>query len=467
MSDTRRERVERGLTAVLQIEGREAERFTLADRMARYSVPGAAIAVIDDGELVWAAGYGDRGRGAGAVQPDSLFQAASISKAVAAVAVLALVEHGDIDLDADVNSLVRSWRLPASEHTAEQPVTVRHLLSHTAGLTVPGFPGYPVGAEVPTVSQLLSGEEPANTPALESFARPGAVAQYSGGGSTLVQLIVSDVTGHDFADVVADIVLRPWGMTDSAYRQPLTPSMAERAAWAHDAAGEPVPGGHHVYPELQAAGLWTTAPDLALWLLGVHRVLAGDTGGPISPETARLMIERVAPGVFGLGPEIVGDGPMQRFGHGGANEGYKSMAQALVARPTGFAILTNGENGTTLVAEIARAVADEYEMGDLGPDPIRLAEVPPETLASYTGRYSGPFGRPLKLEFADGELFSPAPYGRRRMLPLGPTTFLDEETGATLDVETDGGSVRRIAVLVDGNELMAFDPMGPDPMDDE
>ncbi len=122
-------------------------------------------------------------------------------------------------------------------------------------------------------------------------------------------------------------------------------------------------------------------------------------------------------------------------------------------------MLTNGENGTTLVAEIRRAVADEYGHGTIGPDPIRLGEVSDDVLRSYTGRYNGPFGRPLKLEFADGELFSPAPYGRRRMLPLGETTFLDEETGATLEVERDGGRVRRIAVLVDGAELMAFDPM--------
>lgn len=459
MSDARRDRVEQGLTAVLQIEGRAAERFTLAQRMSRYSVPGVAMAVIDDGELAWTAGYGDRGQGSGAVRADSLFQAASISKAVAAVAVLALVEHGDLDLDADVNSSLRSWRLPDSEHTAGRPVTLRHLLSHTAGLTVPGFPGYAVGAAVPTVPTLLSGEPPANTPGLESFARPGTVAQYSGGGSTLVQLLVADVTGRDFAELVADLVLVPFGMTNSAYSQPLTDEMAGRAAWAHDAMGAPVPGGHHVYPELQAAGLWTTAPDLARWLIGVHRILAGDIGGPISPDMARLMIQRIEPGVFGLGPEIMGDGPVQRFGHGGANEGYKSMVEALVARPTGCAILTNGENGTTLVAEIRRAVADEYHMGDLGPEPIQLADVSAEILASYTGRYSGHFGRPLKLEFVDGELFSPATYGRRRMLPLGPTTFLDEETGATLEVETDGSNVRRIAVLVDGNELMAFDPV--------
>ena len=459
MSDDRRRRVERGLTAVLQVEGRDPEQFTLEQRMARYVVPGVAVAVVDDGEIAWAAGYGSRGPDAGAVQPDSLFQAASISKAVAAVAVLALVEHGTLDLDTDVNSYLHNWHLAASPHTADQPVTLRRLLSHTAGTTVPGFAGYPVGTPVPTVPQLLAGLPPANTPAVESFTPPGAVVQYSGGGSTVVQQLVADVTGRDFAELVDDLVLRPFGMADSGYLQPLPADRHARAAWAHDAAGAPVPGGFHVYPELQAAGLWTTAPDLARWLLGVQHILAGRTGGPISPETARLMTTRVAPGSFGLGPEIMGDGPLQRFGHSGANQGYKSQVDGLIARATGCAILTNGENGTTLVAEIRRAVADEYGHGPIGPDPIRLVDVDPEVLRSYTGRYAGPFDRPLKLEFDDGELFSPAPYGRRRMLPLGPTTFLDEETGAYLEVRLDGAAVRRIAVLVDGNELMAFEPL--------
>lgn len=459
MSDERRHRVEHGLTAVLQVEGREPERFTLADRMTRYAVPGVAVAVVHDGEIAWAAGYGSRGPDAGAVGADSLFQAASISKAVAAVAVLALVEHGVLDLDVDINSYLRNWRLPASEFTAAQPVTLRHLLSHTAGTTVPGFAGYRIGEAVPTVPQLLAGEAPANTPAVESFAAPGAVLQYSGGGSTVVQQLVTDVTGRGFAELVDDIVLRPFAMADSGYLQPLPTERAAQAAWAHDAAGAPVPGGFHVYPELQAAGLWTTAPDLARWLLGVQRILAGRTGGPISPDTARLMVTSVAPGSFGLGPEIMGDGPLQRFGHSGANQGYKSQVDGLVTGASGCAILTNGENGTTLVAEIRRAVADEYGHGTIGPEPVRLADVDPAVLRSYTGRYAGPFDRPMKLEFADGELFSPAPYGRRRMLPLGPTTFLDEETGALLEVETDDGRVRRIAVLVDGNELMAFAPL--------
>ena len=174
---------------------------------------------------------------------------------------------------------------------------------------------------------------------------------------------------------------------------------------------------------------------------------------------ARAMVTPIAPGTFGLGPETGGDGTLRRFGHSGSNEGFRSQVDGLVELPTGAAILTNADGGTTLIAELRRSLTDEYGWGEIGAPPIRLAEVPDDVLRSYAGRYVGPFGRPMKLEFADGELFSPAPYGRRLMLPLGETTFLDEETGATLEVERDGSRVSRIAVLVDGNELMAFDPV--------
>ncbi len=452
-------RVEAGLSAVLQIDGRPGERFTLAERMQRYDVPGVAVAVVADGEVSWAAGYGVRSDGQGAIEPTTLFQAASISKAVAALAVLALVEAGDIDLDADVNSALRSWRLPDSPFTDGNPVTVRRLLSHTAGTTVPGFPGYPLGTPVPSVPDLLSGVGGSVTPAVESFCAPGTVVQYSGGGSTVVQQLVGDVTGRAFPDVVADLVLRPFGMVDSAYEQPLADARRSRAAIGHGASGAPVPGGFHVYPELQAAGLWTTAVDLARWVIGVQGILHGDRSGPISPDMARAMVTPIAPGTFGLGPETGGDGTLRRFGHSGSNEGFRSQVDGLVELPTGAAILTNADGGTTLIAELRRSLTDEYGWGEIGAPPIRLAEVPDDVLRSYAGRYVGPFGRPMKLEFADGELFSPAPYGRRLMLPLGETTFLDEETGATLEVERDGSRVSRIAVLVDGNELMAFDPV--------
>jgi CubicO group peptidase (beta-lactamase class C family) len=459
--DERRQRVERGLVAALQIAGRPVATHTLAERMQRYGVPGVAIAVVDDGEVSWASGYGSVTTGGPAVQATTLFQAASISKAVAAVAVLALVEDGTLQLDADVNSSLRSWRLPDSPHTDGRPVTLRHLLSHTAGTTVPGFPGYPTGAALPSVVEVLSGAATANTPAVESFAPPGTVGQYSGGGTTIVQQLVCDVTGRDFADLMAELVLRPFGMVDSAYDQPLSPPRRSRAALGHGANGEVVPSGWHVYPELQAAGLWTTAVDLARWLIGVQAILGGRSGGPISPDTARLMVTHAGPGPFGLGPELGGEGDLCRFGHSGGNEGFRSQMDCLVARPVGGVVLTNADGGTTLCAEVRRAFAAEYGWGEIGAPPIELASVDPALLATYAGRYRGPFDRPMKLEFDDGELFSPAPYGRRRMLPLGPTTFLDEETGATLEIECRDRRVARIAVLVDGVELMAFDPLDP------
>ena len=213
-----------------------------------------------------------------------------------------------------------------------------------------------------------------------------------------------------------------------------------------------------MYPELQAAGLWTTSVDLARWLIGMQQILRGERSGPISQETAQLMITPIGDGAFGLGPELGGEGPLRRFGHSGGNEGYRTQMDALVDRPVGGVVLTNADGGTTLCGEVRRAFAEEYGWGDLGAPPLELADVDPTLLSSYAGAYLGPFDRPMKLLFADGELYSPAPYGRRRMFPLSDTTFVDEETGATLEMHADGGTVERIAVLVDGAELMAFTP---------
>lgn len=455
----RQRRVEHGLSAVLQVAGRPVEHHTMSARMARYRVPGAAIAVVDDGEVSWVSGYGVvRAGEARAVHASTLFQAASISKAVAAVGVLALVEHGVLDLDADVNDMLRSWQLPASEHTAAQAVTLRHLLSHTAGTTVPGFPGFPYGTAAPDAVGVLSGTGGA-TPAVESFAAPGTVAQYSGGGSTIVQQLVSDVTGRDFAELMDDLVLRPFGMVDSAYDQPLAAHRRGRAAVGHDEGGRPVAGDHHVYPELQAAGLWTTVVDLARWVIGVQEILRGERTGPISTSTAQLMVTGVGLGVFGLGPELGGDGDLARFGHSGANAGFRCNAEGLVERGQGAVVMTNSDSGVTLCAEVRRAVADEYGWGHVTGTTVEVAEVDQRVLARLAGTYRGPFDRPLRIVHDDGELFSPAPYGRRRLLPLDEHTFLDEETGATLVVHDDAdGRLGRIAVVVDGAELMSFSP---------
>jgi CubicO group peptidase (beta-lactamase class C family) len=454
--------IEGGLVPAIRVRGAAiTDDLSLTARMERYCVPGAALAIIDDGRIAWTGEYGASIVGGPAVRADTLFQAASISKAVAATAVLALVEAGDIDLDTDVNSMLRSWHLPTSEHTATQPVTLRHLLSHTAGLTVPGFPGYAEGEPVPSVTDILDGRHGTHTPEVRSYAMPGSVMQYSGGGSTIVQQLVCDVTGRSYADVMHDLVLAPCGMLDSAYDQPITGARRARAATGHDPRGIAVAGGHHTYPELQAAGLWTTAADLARWLLALQAALRGDTHGVLTTSTARMMVTAVDPGTFGLGPELGGSGATARFGHSGSNQGFRSRMDALVDGGTGFALLTNAAGGTTLAGEVRRAVAQAFDWGHVDGREIDPVEISADTLARYAGHYTGPFDLPMRLvhDVTTGELYSPAPYGRRHMYPLGPTTFLDEETGAVLEVHQHAdGRVERVAVLVDSSEIMAFTP---------
>jgi CubicO group peptidase (beta-lactamase class C family) len=361
------------------------------------------------------------------VHATTLFQAASISKAVAAVGVLVLVEWATWTSTSRERPV--ALVAPARQRAhAEQPVTLRHLLSHTAGTTVPGFPGYAVGTALPSVTEVLSGG--GNTPPVESFARPATRTQYSGGGTTIVQLLVTEVTGRPFPELMAELVLRPFGMTDSAYDQPFAAELGRRAAIGHDAAGRPVPVGHHVYPELQAAGLWTTSIDLARWLIGVQEILRGDASGPISRETALAMITPHGDGSFGLGPELGGEGDLRRFGHSGGNEGFRSqMDGSRRSTPPVAAILTNAAGGTTLCAELRRAFAEEYGWGRwMARDRAggrRRGRAPPYwsvgtpdrsaarcDCASPTGSCTAPLLR------------SPADAAARS------TTFLDEETGA-------------------------------------
>jgi CubicO group peptidase (beta-lactamase class C family) len=283
--------VVRRLTPAVRMVGRADTAYTIEDRMRAYHVPGVSVAVIDDFRIVWARGFGvAEVGGRQAVDTTTLFQAGSISKPVFATAALALVQQGRLSLDDDVNRALRSWRVPESPFTATEKVTLRRLLTHSAGLTVWGFPGYRAGGPVPTVVQVLDGAPPANTRAVRNDTTPGARWLYSGGGFTVAQLLATDVTGEPFPALMRRLVLRPMDMAHSTYENPLPPAFARRAATGHERPDTPVPGRFHTYPEMAAAGLWTTASDLARWAIGVSRAWGGRAGGPISPATARLML---------------------------------------------------------------------------------------------------------------------------------------------------------------------------------
>lgn len=267
--------VERGLQPAVLLQGAPSVRLTLEDEMKRLGVPGASIAVIHAGEIEWAKGYGVVTPGGAAVTPTTLFQAGSISKPVAAFAALKMAENGTLALDRDVNAYGTRWKL--SNRAGGGPVTLRQLLSHTAGTTVHGFPGYAQGDKVPTLVQVLDGTAPANTSRVYVSTAPGTRFRYSGGGYEVAQFLMVEQGKKDFARLLQDTVLTPLGMKDSTFAQPLPAALLARAALPHDGNGKPIAGGPHTYPEQAAAGLWTTPSDLATFAIEVKRSAVGQS----------------------------------------------------------------------------------------------------------------------------------------------------------------------------------------------
>jgi len=333
----------------------------LAERMAHYNVPGVSIAVINDYQVEWAKGYGVLEAGKSApVTPDTLFQVASIGKVVVAVAALHYVQKGTLDLDSDVNQSLVSWQIPENEFTAEERVTLRRLLSHSAGVTVEWFRGYAFGEEVPNLQQILDGEWPANSAPIRVDIVPGTQFRYSGGGYVIVQQLLEDVVGEPFADVMRNSVLEPWEMAASTFESPLPEELKASAASGHRVDGSAIPGGWHSYPEAGAAGMWSTPSDMARFAIGVMKSYVGQSDAVLSQPMA---VEMLTPqiGVRGLGPTVLDEGgDLFYFLHPGANDGYESILVAYPQRGQGVVILTNVDEGELLWREILNSVSAEY-----------------------------------------------------------------------------------------------------------
>jgi CubicO group peptidase (beta-lactamase class C family) len=442
--------------------GENTSGVSLMERMAFYGVPGVSIAVIHDGEIAFARGYGVRETGKpDPVTPDTLFQAASISKPVAVTGALRLVEQGLLDLDADVNEYLTTWKVPPSG--GWQPrLTLRQLASHSAGLTVHGFPGYLRDAARPTLVQVLDGIPPANTPPVRVDTVPGTQFRYSGGGTSVIQQLILDVTGTPFPDLMRELVLDPLGMAASGYLQPLPESRWQEATTGHRASAGPVTGQWHIYPEMAAAGLWTTPTDLACFALGIQRSYAGDSGGILSQATAREMLTPQVPREgewthLGLGPFLAGEGETARFGHSGGNEGFRCLMVAYRSGKFGAVVMTNGDEGGTLVQqEIFGAIARVFDWpGFLPKQPVRI-DVPADTLDRYTGLYQLRPGFTLTVT-RDGDTLSVQPTGQAPLIfsPASEATFFSDSIDTKLTFEAaDAGTVTGVRFQQNGREII-------------
>ncbi|MFC5461411.1 serine hydrolase domain-containing protein [Massilia niabensis] len=434
-------RIERGLRQPVALASQAATR-TLADEMRRLNVPGVSIAVIRGGKIAWAQGFGVTHIGGPAVTADTLFQAASISKPVAAMAALRLAQEGKLDLDADVNTILTSWKLPPAS-TGEAKTSLRQLLSHTGGTSVSGFRGYAADQAVPTLVQVLDGAAPANSQPVRVEAAPGSTFSYSGGGYSIVQQALIDRAQQPFDALLANTVLKPIGMKDSSFAQPLPAALLARAALPHDATGKPYAGGPYTYPELAAAGLWTTPTDLARFAIDLQRSASGGKG-VLSPSMARTMLQPVKKG-YGLGTMVEGAGVASGFGHTGSNMGYQNTLFAYAGADKGgdgVVVMTNSANGGELAGAIVRAVAFEYKWPSRQPRLREAIALPEAAQDKLVGRYVARGLGEFTIERRDGRLMVTPPGGRIEPLHAeSPTVLFVLAPDLELRMEGDGGRI--------------------------
>jgi CubicO group peptidase (beta-lactamase class C family) len=443
--------IENGLVLPVVIKGRPAPAQTLAKRMAETKVPGVSIAFFDHGRIVWAKGYGLADVASGRpVTPETMFQAGSISKPLTAVAALRLVEAGKLDLDQDVNARLRAWRVPDTAFTAQQKVTLRRLLSHGAGLTVHGYNGYRRDEPVPSTVEVLNGQAPANSAPVVVEAVPGSRWAYSGGGYVVTQLLLAETTGLSFPNLMRKEVLEPAGMAHSTYEQPLPEPLHGAAAAGYRRDGAPVAGNWYVYPEMAAAGLWTTPSDLARWAIEVQNDYAGRSHRLLSAAMARQMLT-LQIGPWGLGVQLTNQDGTRRFGHGGDDQGFQNDLEAFTTGSgQGVVIMTNGDAGNELIPEILRAVARTYGWKALQPEERVVVAVDPAVLARYAGGYEIPGVAKLTLSVKDGRLYAAAPVlapDPFELMAQSPTRFFIPSNGLTLEFVTDAnGSPSKINI---------------------
>lgn len=342
--------------------GRVSDAAVVQALLKQHKVPGVSIAIIKDFKIAATYAYGVADAATGApVTADTLFQAASISKPVAAMASLKAVQNGLFTLDQDVNTILKSWKLPDSPFMRDRPVTPRSLMSHTSGTGDGfGFPGYAPGAPLPSVSQILDGTPPSNLRKVRLERPPFKGYKYSGGAVMIEQLALTDAAGKPLTEIARDWVLNPIGMTNSTYEQPLPAARERQAARAHDRSGARMGDPFHVYPEQAAAGLWTTPTDLAKFAIEVQLAVLGKSSRVLNQSTAREMITPVGVGPYAVGFGIQKEGEGWYFGHGGSNWGFQCDLLAHRLHGYGYAIMTNGDSGGALIGDLRRMIQQEY-----------------------------------------------------------------------------------------------------------
>lgn len=439
--------IENGLLPPVRVMGDSIFSYNLQERMAHYNVPGVSLAIVEKGEIKWAKGYGIANTNNGAkVGTTTLFQAASISKPLAALAVLKMMEAGLVDLDEDVSLYLKDWKIPVSKFTQEKKVTLRGLLTHTAGITVHGFPGYAVSDKFPSITEVLNGH--GNTANVYVDTIPGSIWRYSGGGYTIIEKVIEDQTGLLLDEYMSKYIFPEIGMDKSTFQQPLGLTYHDNASLAYDTEGKIIEGNWHNYPEKAAAGLWTTPTDLAKYCIEIHQILSGKVNGVLSKETIDAMLAKHQ-NDWGLGPALRGEQDSLVFMHGGKNAGFTNKLISFAHPGHAVIIMTNADNGGPLISEIERAISSHYNWAIRDQRIVDTIQPPTDALNKHAGTYK--MKNPdLEMVFIveEGRLIARGEIGRFQFVAMSESTFIDLESGYEIEFRHDGD--QSVLILYNG-----------------
>ncbi len=403
-------------------------KYSIKDRMKMYNVNGLSIVVIKNYKIEWAKGYGWANiEKKEPVTTKTLFQAGSVSKSLNGVGILKLFQDNKLDLYADINNYLISWKFPYDSLSNNKKITTANLLSHTAGLSVHGYAGYTMKEPIPSIYEILNGTKPANSDATRSLYEPGKIAEYSGGGITISQLMVTDITHKEYGNYMWNQVLKPLGMTQSFFNQPPPKNKKKYLASGYLFDGkEMVEGNYNIYPEQAAAGLWSNSTDLAKYVIETQLSLIGKSNKVLSQQMTQLRLTPYIDEESALGVFIKQKGNEKYFTHSGGTKGFICEYIGGFENGNGVVVMTNSGN-PGIAREIFNSVSIVYEWGNYYKPIIKnTISLPDTVMQKYLGEYMW-YGKPVSIVKEQNDLWLNAPVKSKLYFTSDSDFYINEK----------------------------------------
>ena len=386
VGNERIENIENNLVPIHYLKGRTNEK-TISQMMEEDKIPGVSIAFFDNGKISWQKTYGYSNlRDSTKVTTNTLFNGASLSKPVTAMAALKLVEQGVLSLNENVNKYLEGWKVPDNKFTEIEKVTLKRLISHTAGFERYVQSSYFPDEAFPTIGQMLSGEKPSIDPAVSVVSVPGQKEVYSNPGYSVIEKLLEVVTDKTFNDLLTELIFKPVQMTHSSFEQPVPKHFSQQIATGYSNELDPYP--YKLFPYKAAGGIWTNPTDLAKFLI---TLLEDHHSG-----TNVLLSKSMTDSVFTQSPTRLGFAKIYNnessdilFEHWGSNSGFTCYMVSSLQHKQGVVIMTNSDNGMSLMSDIARAVAVANDWDFLQPKVFEPYSLEMEALNPFTGKFKG------------------------------------------------------------------------------